>query len=137
MVAIKFVRMTEVINYNSKFQTKSKFKCSKVSLFVLLAVVAVVTAVPAPQFQQPRQVAPGPQPKNINPDAEQLAGSNDEQDLKASASYGYGYYGGYPGGYGYGHGYPYSYSYGYPSYGFGYYGHCMYNQINLLKFSND
>ncbi|XP_037046417.1 shematrin-like protein 1 [Bradysia coprophila] len=94
-----------------------------VSLCVMLAVVAFVTAIPAPQFQQPRQVAPGPQPKNINPDAEQLEGSNDEKDLKASASYGYGYYGGYPYG-GIGYGYPsYSYSYGYPSYGFGYYGH--------------
>lgn len=95
----------------------------------MLATVALVTAVPAPQFQQPRQVAPEPQqPKNINPDAEQLEGSNDEKDLKGSASYGYGYYGGLGhyggyGGYG-GYGYPYSYSYGYPSYGFGYYGNC-------------
>lgn len=101
---------------------------------MLLVVVASVTAIPAPQFQQPRQVAPAPQePKNLNPDAEQLEGSNDEKDLKGSASYGYGYYGGH-GHYGYGgYGYPYSYSYGYPYYGFGYYGHCMYYQPNYFS----
>lgn len=86
----------------------------------MVAVIAFVSAVPAPQ--QPRQIAPRPEPKNINPDAEQIEGS-DDKDLKGSASYGYGYYGG-PG-YG-GYGWPYSYSYGYPSYGFGYYGHCTY-----------
>lgn len=43
------------------------------------------------------------------------AGADDGKDLKASNSYGYGFYGGYPG-LGGGFGYPYYGGYGYSSY---------------------
>lgn len=105
----------------------------KISLFVL-AVLACAYAVPA-GVQHSRPITPH-QRRSGNVESEQLtSGADDGQDLKASASHGYGYYsglgglGGYYGGYG-GYGglgyssYP---SYGYGSYPYGYsYYSCTY-----------
>lgn len=76
----------------------------------MFAVVACAVAIPAGP----------PQPRPVNAEArrdlaesEKLQPGADEQDLKASSSYGYGYYGGYGAGYGSGYG-------GYGGYGGGY-----------------
>lgn len=89
-----------------------------------MAIVACVSAIPA-GAPQPRPIAPQAR-QAANSESEQLQ-SGAEDDLKASNSYGYGYYGlggiGYSGvGYGSYGGYgAYGGSYGYPyAYG-GYY----------------
>lgn len=93
-----------------------------------LAVVLCVSAAPQNIPQQPGQAEQfRAQGGNINPAAAEplQPGAEDGKDLKASNSYGYGYYGGYPfggyGGYGLG-GSPYYGGYGYSSYyGYPYY----------------
>lgn len=96
------------------------FNSVSVSLFkfVCLAVVLCVSA--APQLQQQGQVEQ--QQGNVNAAVEPLqAGAEDGKDLKGSNSYGYGYYGGYPG-FGGGFGSPYYSGYGYSNYyGYPYY----------------
>lgn len=99
----------------------------KFALFVM-AIVACAAAIPA-GVPQPRPIAPQAR-QATNPESEQLSSGADD-DLKASNSYGYGYYGlgglggvggvGYSGigyggygGYGGGYGYPYSYGGYYP-----------------------
>lgn len=60
----------------------------------MLAVVACAVAIPA-SAPQARQIAPLPlRQRSANPESEQLTTGADDQDLKASSSYGYGYYGG-------------------------------------------
>lgn len=59
----------------------------------MVAVVACAVAIPA-NAPQPRQIAPLPIQRAVNPESEQLTSGAEEQDLKASSSYGYGYYGG-------------------------------------------
>lgn len=91
--------------------------------FVCLAVVLCVSAAPQAGPRQQEQYPIRPQ---ANAGVEPLqAGAEDGKDLKGSNSYGYGFYGGYPGygfgGYG-GYGSPYGYGYGYSSYyGYPYY----------------
>lgn len=58
-----------------------------------MAVAACAVAIPA-SAPQPRQIAPLPRQRAANPELEQLTNGAEEQDLKASSSYGYGYYGG-------------------------------------------
>lgn len=101
----------------------------KITLCVLVGIVCA-SAIPAGPIQA-RPIAPQAR-QGPNPESEQLTSGADD-DLKASNSYGYGYYGGGLGGYGgyggyglggYGYGsYPYSLGYGgygYPS-GYSYY----------------
>lgn len=61
----------------------------------MFAVVACAFAIPAGP-PQPRPIA---EARRDLAESEKLQAGADEQDLKASSSYGYGYYGGY-GGYG-------------------------------------
>lgn len=81
-------------------------------LFAVIALFALVSAIPAPQQPvarqpiEPRQAGVGPA------SADDLEAASEDKDLKGASSFGYGYYG-YPG-YGYG-----GYGYGYP----GYYGY--------------
>lgn len=89
-----------------------------------MAIVAFAAAIPA-GAPQPRPIAPQQARQAANPESEQLSAGADD-DLKASNSYGYGYYGGLGGlggvgysGIGYGGyggygGYPYSYGGYYP-----------------------
>lgn len=86
----------------------------------MLAIVACAAAIPA-GAPQPRPIAPQAR-QAANPESEQLSTGADD-DLKASNSYGYGYYGGLGGigysGIGYGGyggygGYPYAYGGYYP-----------------------
>lgn len=66
----------------------------------VFAIVACAVAIPA-GAPQPRPIAPVQHQRSANPESEQLAASGaEDQDLKASSSYGYGYYGGGLGGYG-------------------------------------
>ncbi|XP_065086263.1 uncharacterized protein LOC135708183 isoform X2 [Ochlerotatus camptorhynchus] len=88
-------------------------------IFAVVALFAIVSAIPAPQQPAARQpIAPGAGPAP----ADDLDAGSEDKDLKGASSFGYGYYGypnyyggyygGYPGyGYGYGGGYPY-YRYG-------------------------
>lgn len=86
-------------------------------MLVIIAASAIVTGIPAG--------APLKTPRSFNPIASDLeTGAEETGDLKGSASYGYGYYGGLSN-YGYGLGYGYGgyspYSYGSYPYGYGYY----------------
>lgn len=96
---------------------------TKVSLCVI-AIIACAAAIPA--GPQPRQINPIGQPQPINPAQDLAAGG--EQDLKASSSYGYGYYGGLGGGY---PGYSPYYSSNY--YGGGGYGYPYYSRYYSCK----
>lgn len=93
---------------------------------MIIGFFAVACAIPA-DVSEPRPFIPIAKPNVINPELDDLeAQGNRDEDLKGSASYGYGYYGGL-GHYGYGLGYgyryyPYQYSYGYPYGGYNYYG---------------
>uniref|UniRef100_T1GM65 Uncharacterized protein n=1 Tax=Megaselia scalaris TaxID=36166 RepID=T1GM65_MEGSC len=80
---------------------------------LFLSCFALVLAVPRPA---PQRAAVA---ESKIEDLE--AGDSEKDDLKGSASYGYGYYGGLGGYYGGGY-YPYHGAYGYPyySYGLGY-----------------
>lgn len=85
--------------------------------FLLLAVIACAVAIPA-SIPQPRALQPIEQRQVREVDPLEATAERNE-DLKGSASYGYGHYGygGYPGYYGYGYpGYyrPYYYG-GYPN----------------------
>lgn len=76
------------------------FVSSKKITFFVFAIVACAVAIPA-GVPQPRPIAPvAHQRQAANPESEQLNSSADDQDLKGSSSYGYGYYGGGLGGYG-------------------------------------
>ncbi|XP_055536573.1 prismalin-14-like isoform X2 [Wyeomyia smithii] len=90
-------------------------------LLAVVALLAIVHAIPAPQQPAARQPIV-PQPLGAAPRSpDDLEAGSDDDDLKGASSYGFGYYGGYPGyGYGYG-GYPYGYGYGwgYPYYRYG------------------
>lgn len=77
---------------------------------LLLCVVAGVFAAPNPAPQRSAIAE--------SKAADLEAGDSEKDDLKGSASYGYGYYGGLGGYYGGGY-YPYHGSYGYPSYSYG------------------
>uniref|UniRef100_A0A182NJ11 Ggy family antimicrobial peptide n=1 Tax=Anopheles dirus TaxID=7168 RepID=A0A182NJ11_9DIPT len=97
----------------------------KVTLFfALVALCAIVSAIPAPQQPAAARQAIEPRPVAAAGSldaADELEAGADDKDLKGASSFGYGYYG-YPGYYGYG-GYPgYAYSYGwgrYPYYRYG------------------
>uniref|UniRef100_A0A2M4CPA8 Putative ggy family antimicrobial peptide n=1 Tax=Anopheles darlingi TaxID=43151 RepID=A0A2M4CPA8_ANODA len=92
--------------------------------FACVALFALATAIPAPQRPvaarqqiEPRPVAAAAASGSLDA-ADELEAGSEDQDLKGASSYGYGYYGGFPG-YGYGY-YPgYAYSYGYPYYRYG------------------
>lgn len=77
--------------------------------FFIAAIVALASAIPAPASNN-APAAPQPiEPQESKVESEQLEAGEEEKDLKASQSIGYGYYGypyssGYYGGY-----YPYSY----------------------------
>lgn len=79
----------------------------------VFAIIACAVAIPA-GAPQPRPIAPVQRQRAASPESEQLTTGADEQDLKGSSSYGYGYYGGLGGYYGglgsYYGGYPYAYS---------------------------
>lgn len=55
----------------------------------VFAIVACAVAIPA-GAPQPRSIAPAQRQHAANPESEQLQSGADEQDLKASSSYGYG-----------------------------------------------
>lgn len=86
---------------------------NKLLVFGLLVCIAVgVFAAPKPE---PQRLAVA---ESKVEDLE--AGDSEKDDLKGSASYGYGYYGGLGGYYGGGGYYPYHGGYGgYPYYGYG------------------
>lgn len=87
-------------------------------LFAVVALFALVSAIPAPQQPAARQpIAPHPAGAAPAP-ADDLEAASEDKDLKGASSFGYGYYGGYPGYYGGYYGYP---GYGYGSYGYPYY----------------
>lgn len=111
----------------------------KFALFVI-AIVACAAAIPA-GAPQPRPLAPQAR-QAANPESEQLSTGADD-DLKASNSYGYGYYGGL-GGYGLGYGgygsyggygYPYTYG-GYYPYSHSYYS-CKLHQRHRIRVKRD
>ncbi|XP_055627691.1 scale keratin-like isoform X2 [Toxorhynchites rutilus septentrionalis] len=85
-------------------------------LFVVVALLALVSAIPAPQQPARQPIAPGP--VGAAP-ADDLEAASEDKDLKGASSYGYGFYGGYPGYYGGYYPYSYSYGYGYPYYRYG------------------
>lgn len=80
----------------------------------MVALFALVSAIPAPQQPGAARQPIAPRPAGAAPGAgsaaDDLEAGSEDKDLQGASSYGYGYYGGYPGGY-YG-GYPYGYSYG-------------------------
>ncbi|XP_055842444.1 shematrin-like protein 1 [Episyrphus balteatus] len=108
------------------------------SFWVVIALLVFLTTSTSGRPQSRRQLL-DKRVENREQESEDLdAGADDKDDLKGSASIGYGYYGGYPyGGYGgglysgglyggslYGGGiYPYSYSLSSGYYGAGYYPH--------------
>lgn len=109
-----------------------------------MAIVACAVAIPA-GVPQPRPIAPQQARQAANPESEQLSSGADD-DLKASNSYGYGYYGGLGGiggvgysaigyggygGYGGYVGYPYSYGGYYPYSSHSYYS-CKLHESNWL-----
>lgn len=86
--------------------------------FAFVALFAVATAIPAPQRPKAalQQIEPRPVAAAAAGSldaADELEAGSEDQDLKGASSYGYGYYGGFPGyGYGYYPGYAYSYGWG-------------------------
>lgn len=115
------------------------YKLKVTSFIAIIAILFIVTA--AQQYPLKIQQQQQPQQKQSNSNVAQLNAFESENDLKPSASFGHGYYGGYGGiggysgygiygGYG-GYGlnkyytsYPYVHSYSYPYYSSigGYYG---------------
>lgn len=88
-------------------------------------MVACAVAIPAGP-PQPRPIA---EARRDLAESEKLQTGADEQDLKASSSYGYGYYGGYGGGYG-----------GYGGYGnglSGYYGALGYHPYSAYSYGKN
>lgn len=55
----------------------------------MFAIAACAVAIPA-GVPQPRPIAPVAHQRAASPESEQLTSGADEQDLKASSSYGYG-----------------------------------------------
>ncbi|XP_021696418.1 shematrin-like protein 1 isoform X2 [Aedes aegypti] len=88
-------------------------------LFAVIALFALVSAIPAPQQPAARQPI-APRPAGVGPaPADDLEAASEDKDLKGASSFGYGYYG-YPGYYGGYYGYPGYYGYGgYPYYRYG------------------
>lgn len=85
--------MLNLIIYSSKFFAKENliliFVCFVQKIVFVFAIVACAVAIPA-GAPQPRPIAPVARQRAANPESEQLQSGADDQDLKASSSYGYG-----------------------------------------------